>query len=84
MDYPTCLVFAIPISAFIFTVGNVAIKFKKNLSNSPSKGSQGNSFIGRREFDAVTGGIAQELKLTREEFVRGIEDVKLQIRGLKP
>ena len=83
MDYPTCLAFAIPISAFIFTVGNVAIKFKRNSPSLSSKGSQNNSFIGRREFDAVTGGIAQELKLTREEFVRGIKDVKEQIRGLK-
>jgi len=74
MDYASAIAIAIPSSTFIVMVGTVVIKFRKH--NNP-----GNQFVGQKEFKAVTGGIANELKLAREEFRRGIDDLREEIRS---
>jgi len=72
MDYPAAIAIAIPSSTFIVMVGTV-IKSKRN--------NPGKDLVERKEFKAVTGGIANELKLTREEFRRGIDDLREEIRS---
>jgi len=72
MDYPAALAIAVPASTFIVMIGTV-VKSKRS--------NPGNQFVGQKEFKAVTGGIANELKLTREEFRRGVDDLRGEIRS---
>ena len=76
LGYAEAIAIAIPSSSFIVTLGCVIIKSRKNSTGS-------NSYIGRREFTSVIRGISTELRLTREGFQNGIDEVKEQIRGLK-
>ena len=82
MSYAEAIAIAVPSSTFIVTIGWGIIRYKGN--NSGSSGKANNSYVGRKEFVAVIGGIATELKLTREGLTAGINDLKDQIRGLKP
>lgn len=74
MDYATAIAIAVPASTFIVMVGTV-VKSKRS--------NPGNQFVGQKEFKAVTGGIANELKLTREELLRGIASLGEEIRNMK-
>ena len=75
LGYAEAIAIAIPSSSFIITVGCIVVKSRKNGNNS---------YIGRKEFVAVVKGISTELRLTREGFQAGINEVKEQIKGLKP
>jgi len=76
MDYPAAIAIAIPTSTFIVMVGTV-IKSKRN-----NPGNQ-KDFIERKEFVAVTGGITNELKLTRESLLLAIKNLGEEVRGMK-
>ena len=76
MDYATAIAIAIPVSTFIVTAGTVIKSRRGNPGNQKD-------FVGRKEFVAVTGGIANELKLTREELLRGIDSLGKEIRSIK-
>lgn len=75
LGYAEAIAIAIPSSSLIITVGCIVVKSRKNGNNS---------FVGRKEFVAVIKGISTELRLTREGFKAGIDEVKEQIKGLKP
>ena len=82
LGYAEAIAIAIPSSSFIVTLGCVIVKYKRGNSGPPKNSN--NSYVGRKEFAAVVNGISTELRLTREGFKAGIDEVKEQIKGLKP
>ena len=86
LGYAEAIAIAIPSSSFIITTGCIIIKYRKNNKSnaSPSTSGNKNSFVREETCNAISARIASELKLTREGLTAGINDLKAQIRGLKP
>lgn len=96
MDYPSAIAIAVPTSTFIVTLGALIRKLmSKDKSGTPaapvsSVTRQELNGVLNKKFenivyadrcDAITKGIRNEMKLTRETLVKGIEDIKQEIRS---
>ena len=87
MDYAFAVAIAIPLSTFIVTVGVIVVKsLKRNNPGIQKAGINSNllkDLVRRKECDAISEGIAKELKLTREELLRGIDNLGKEIRSIR-
>ena len=72
MDWPTAIgVIGLPVATFIVSLTVIIVKAMKTKSPNGIK---------RPEFEAVTGGIRNEMVLTRDALEKSIEDIKQEIR----
>ena len=92
MDYPLAIAIALPASTFIVTCGSLVGKALKRksfgdtsvgvkrtiLDGILNKKFEHVRYIG--ECDAISGGIRNEMTLTRKTLEKGIDDIKTEIR----